>query len=414
MQVVVTSFGSAGDFNPLLAIAAALVRNGVGVTFVANPFYASRVEATGSRFVGAGEFFDIFAALEANPRYFNPRSGMAAIWKELVAPSIRDIYPVVVDTVRDVGATVVVSHMLSYGGAWAAATTGVRSVLASTSSAGWLSRHEPLVIGTWRAPRFLQGWATVALRAVGGVLLGRWLRPLAADLHAPFIPEIMRQADLNLGLWPEWFRAPASDDPPRSQICGFVFDAVEASHPLPMDLERFLSDGDAPVVAGFGSAASLHAPERYRAVARGCAELGRRCLLIGASANVVAETPTLKVVASAPYAKVFPRAAAVVHHGGMGTCAEALRAGKPSLVTPFAFDQFDTAERVEQAACGRWLRNPDALAAVLDDTLRNETLAASARRVARQIASVTDGAQRAAELISAVDSSPDRIATTAR
>lgn len=399
MHVVVTSFGSAGDFNPLLAIAAALVQRGVVVTFVANPFYASRVEATGSRFVGAGEYFDVFTALEANPRYFNPRSGAVAIWNELAVPSIREIYPVVLATVREVGATAVVSHVLSYGGAWSAAATGVRSVIVTTTSSAWLSRHQPVIFANWRAPRVLQGWMTVALRGMGTVLLTRWLKALARELRAPSIPQIMREADLNLGLWPEWFREPAPDDPPHSQMRGFAFDAVDPSHSLPADLERFLDEGDAPVVAGFGSAASLHAADRYRAVARACTELGRRCLLIGASAALVTPSSNVMAIAAAPYARVFPRAAAVVHHGGFGTCAEALRAGKPSLVTPFAFDQFDTAARLDAADLGCWLRNTNTLTTALDHTLCSETLAVAARHAARRIAAVANGAQRAAALI---------------
>src|SRR5262249_61288437 len=113
-----------------------------------------------------------------------------------------------------------------------------------------------------------------------------------------------------------------------------------------------LAAGDAPVIAGFGSAASLHAAERYRTVADACRQLGRRCLLIGSSADAVTRSPNLMAVPSAPYVRTFPAAAVIVHHGGFGTCAEALRAGRPSLVTPFAFDQFDSAARVEDAGLG--------------------------------------------------------------
>ena len=125
MNVVVTSFGSAGDFNPLLAIAAALVRRGVDVTFVANPFYETKIRGSGSRFVAAGAYFDVIAALAAEPRYLEPRAGAVMVWKRLIAPSIREIYPVVRQVVGEVGATAVVSHVASYGGAWAAAKSGV-------------------------------------------------------------------------------------------------------------------------------------------------------------------------------------------------------------------------------------------------------------------------------------------------
>jgi rhamnosyltransferase subunit B len=405
LDVVVTSFGSDGDFNPLLAIAAALVRRGATVTFVANPFYERRVTSTGCHFVPAGDFLDVFGVLEANPQYFTSRGGLMAIWRDLTVPSIRETFPVVRDTARAVGATVVVSHLASFGGAWAASAAGVRSVTVTTGPSVWLSRHHPTVFANWRAPRFLQSLLTLAMRGVISASFGPKLRRLAAAMDAPVIDTI-RAAELNLGVWPEWFRAPAPDDPPRSRICGFVFNDTATSPPFPADVEAFLAVGEAPIVAAFGSAASIRAADRYRAVADACAKLGYRCLLVGPSAAAVASAPNLLSVASAPYAKVFPAAAAIVHHGGFGTCAEALRAGKPSLVTPFAFDQFDTAARVHDAGLGRWFagkaNDSNAIAAALDSILHSALMTASTRAAAARISTAPDGADRAASLIIAL------------
>ena len=141
------------------------------MTFVANPFYERRVRSTGSQFVGTGKFFDVFAALEANPSYFTTRAGVATIWRDLLVPSVRAIYPTVRDTVRKLRAKVVVSHFISYGGAWAAAETGVVSVTVRTSPSAWLSRHQPLVFGNWRTPRIVQAALTMALRGMTQIML---------------------------------------------------------------------------------------------------------------------------------------------------------------------------------------------------------------------------------------------------
>ncbi len=402
MHVVVTSFGSSGDVNPLLAVAAALRRRGVDVTFVANPFYAPRVERTGCEFVGAGRAFDVFAAIEADPRYIESRSAPLAIWRDLVVPSIRDVHPAVVDAVRRLGAAVVVSHVLSYGGAWAAIGAGIPSVVVTTSPSVWLSRHAPVVLGNWRAPAPVQGWLTVAMRGLGGVAAQRPLARLAAELGAPPVADIVRAATLNVGVWPEWFRRRAPDDPPRSEPCGFVFDGDGQGSVSPAVAE-FLAAGAPPVVAGFGSAASLHAARRYRAVAEACARLRQRCLLIGASAGTVPASPTVMTVDAASYRHVFPSAAVVVHHGGFGTCAEALRAGKASLVTPFAFDQYDTAARIDDAGLGRWFRgdatDAAAVASALASTLDDDAMRAAVRTAAERIAAAPDGAAHAALLI---------------
>jgi UDP:flavonoid glycosyltransferase YjiC (YdhE family) len=249
----------------------------------------------------------------------------------------------------------------------------------------------------------VQGAISVALRWLGRLVMGPAVRRLANELGAPPIADIVAAADLNLGVWPEWFRRPAPDDPPRSHLCGFVFDPVDLAPPLPREVETFHAAGEAPVIAGFGSAASLNATERYRAVAAACDKLGRRCLLIGASADGVAANGRTMSVRAAPYARVFPAASMIVHHGGFGTCAEALRAGRPSLVTPFAFDQFDTAARVGGASLGRGLSGDptraDNVAAGIDSIARSPALSASAREAAARIAAAPDGADRAAALV---------------
>src|SRR5215831_15733130 len=110
----------------------------------------------GCGFVPAGSYLDVFAVVEANSRYLTARSGALAIWKELTVPNIRATYPIIRDTVREVGASAVVSHLACFGGSWAAAETKVRSVSVTTSSSAWLSRYQPAAFGNWRAPRIVQ------------------------------------------------------------------------------------------------------------------------------------------------------------------------------------------------------------------------------------------------------------------
>jgi UDP:flavonoid glycosyltransferase YjiC (YdhE family) len=90
-----------------------------------------------------------------------------------------------------------------------------------------------------------------------------------------------------------------------------------------------------------------------------------------------------------PLAAVLPRAAAIVHQGGIGTCAEALRAGIPSLVIPFGFDQPDNAERLRGLGVARVLPrkrvSASALAAHLDALLATPGIGVRARELAQRI-----------------------------
>jgi UDP:flavonoid glycosyltransferase YjiC (YdhE family) len=84
--------------------------------------------------------------------------------------------------------------------------------------------------------------------------------------------------------------------------------------------------------------------------------LGRRAVLLtGKESGTALSNLPEGVVAFdyAPYSALFPRAAAIVHHGGVGTTAQAMISGRPMLVTPFAFDQPDNADRVRRLGIAR-------------------------------------------------------------
>jgi UDP:flavonoid glycosyltransferase YjiC (YdhE family) len=62
---------------------------------------------------------------------------------------------------------------------------------------------------------------------------------------------------------------------------------------------------------------------------------------------------SIHVTAYAPYSELLPKAAATVHQGGIGTTAQALRAGRPMLIVPWAHDQPDNAERARKLGLAR-------------------------------------------------------------
>lgn len=104
----------------------------------------------------------------------------------------------------------------------------------------------------------------------------------------------------------------------------------------PADLDVFLSTGPPPVYVGFGSMAG-DAPERATSlVAEALERAGHRGIVAGAVGDL---PPTVIGAGSVPHEWLFPRTAAVVHHGGAGTTAAVVRAGVPSVVVPFMGDQ---------------------------------------------------------------------------
>src|SRR4029077_17247403 len=120
-----------------------------------------------------------------------------------------------------------------------------------------------------------------------------------------------------------------------------------------------------PIAFTFGTG-MMHGARLFRASIEACERLGARgILLTGFSDQLPAPLPRL--VHHCPYAsfqKLFPRCAAVVHHGGVGTTAQALAAGVPQLVLPLAWDQPDNAARVKGLGVGDRL-SPNSSAALI-------------------------------------------------
>jgi rhamnosyltransferase subunit B len=166
----------------------------------------------------------------------------------------------------------------------------------------------------------------------------------------------LHQADISLGMFPPWF-APPQPDWPAGLVCtGFpLYDNGDA-HPLPPELEAFLAAGDAPIAFTSGTAnATSHG--FFAASAAACALSGRRGLLITKVGTQLPAMlpPGVLHVPYAPFSQFLPRLAAFVHHGGVGTTSQALRAGVPQLVRPMAYDQFDNAHHVRRLGVGERL-----------------------------------------------------------
>ena len=146
----------------------------------------------------------------------------------------------------------------------------------------------------------------------------------------------------------------------------------------PPDLARFLDDGPPPIVFTLGYSAVPVAGRFYEDSAAAARRLGRRAvLLVGKDPRNRPPSLPEGVVAFdyAPFSELFPRAAAVVHQGGIGTTALAMRAGRPMLVVPFAHDQPDNAERLARLGVAR--RHPRA---PIHRGPRRDRVAAPARR----------------------------------
>jgi UDP:flavonoid glycosyltransferase YjiC (YdhE family) len=175
----------------------------------------------------------------------------------------------------------------------------------------------------------------------------------AAPFWGPFDAECLRRTPVLYGFSPAVI-PPAPDWDSRTHVTGYWFPEEAASWTPPAALVEFLQAGPAPVYVGFGSMSTRKPEETAELIVQALARSGQRgVLLTGWGGLSAAHLPdSVYCVDSIPFDWLFPRVAAVVHHGGAGTTAAGLRAGVPSLVVPFFGDQPFWGRRVLELGVG--------------------------------------------------------------
>lgn len=205
-------------------------------------------------------------------------------------------------------------------------------------------------------PAFVPGYNALTYRIAEQLVwsmfrtaVNRWRRDALGLRRAPFWGRMNLRGVPVLNAFSRHVVPPAPDWGPRVHVTGYWFPQVEPWQP-PDDLLRFLDAGPAPVFVGFGSMPLRRPQETIALLLDALRHSGQRAILHSGWAGLSARDlpPTVFATAYAPYHWLFPRVAAVVHHGGSGTTAAGLRAGVPALVVPFLFDQFFWGRRLHR------------------------------------------------------------------
>jgi rhamnosyltransferase subunit B len=158
---------------------------------------------------------------------------------------------------------------------------------------------------------------------------------------------------LILALFPEWFAPPQPDWPPQTQLAGFPLYDPRQTESISAELAAFLADGACPVVFTPGTAMA-HANDFFATSLRAVELLGCRAVFVSQfSEHLPRNLPdSVTTCRYAPFGALLPRAAAIVHHGGIGSIAQAMAAGLPQLIMPHGFDQPENASRIVELGIG--------------------------------------------------------------
>lgn len=358
-RIVLATFGSLGDLHPFVAVAKGLQARGHTPVVATSELHRERVERQGLEFAPVRPHLLEF---EAEPERFRDlmdrKKGSENVIRQLFMPHLRDSYTDLSIAVR--GADLLLSHAVAFAGPLVAESTGVRWVSAVLSPISMMSKHDPSVppqLPWLRHLRVLGPRFHGPLFALARRSLRPWTEPVRALRRELGLPpgadplfEGGNSPACMLVLFSKALGGPQPDWPRQAVQTGFpMFDDAYAAG-LPPELSRFLDAGPPPLVFTLGSSAVMDAGDFYETSRAAAQQLGRRAVfLIGVDPRNRPRTPlpdSMLALEYAPHSELFPRALAIVHQGGVGTTAQALRSGRPMLVLPWGHDQFDNAYRV--------------------------------------------------------------------
>ena len=411
MKIILVTVGSRGDVHPMLGLGQALRARGHEVVLCTNPVFRTEAAQAGLGFVPVGTEDDYRQTL-AHPKLWHPIDGLGVMWRYLLRPALRPTFEALRQAAEGTPGKglLVLASPLAMGARVAQEKLGMRLVTTYTAATMLRSVQDPLTVAQWRIPGYVPHWARQGIwklldRARLDPLVKPALESLRAELglpglRGPVFGPWLHSPLAGLTLFPPWFAATPSDWPPQVQRGTFpLYDepgaaAPDASLAGAAGLHQFLDAGPAPVVFMPGSA-QQGTEDFFRSALAACQQLGIRGVLLGHAAGLGNE-PLPESVWAAPYfpfAPLLPRARAIVHHGGIGTCAQALRAGLAQLVWPQAYDQFDNALRLEQLGVGLRLRSnplaPSEMVAQLQALLASPSVQRASKQRAADMASAS-------------------------
>ncbi|MFG1925831.1 glycosyltransferase [Cryptosporangium sp. NPDC048952] len=329
MRVLIVTVGSRGDVAPYTGLAVRLREAGHAVTIATHRGHAGLVTGSGAA--------------------FRPLPGDQQTVLEAAAISIR-------------AAPGIVRYLDQLGTALLdAARSGVDALLTSAATAPLATQIGAglgvPVVGLHLQPAhptraFAPPVTSIGTLGPGNRPAARFVQSVVDTFSAPAVRRIRRELGLRgrvpdhpvlYGFSPAVL-PPPPDWPADARAVGYWWPAPAQWHP-PASLVEFLAAGPAPVYVGLGSVGDGRAARRFTELAvRACRRVGAR-IVLRASAVAVPSGDDLFRVDDVPHERLFPRMAAVVHHGGAGTTAATLRAGVPSVPAPVQADQYLWARR---------------------------------------------------------------------
>ena len=388
MNITIVALGSSGDVYPTLALGLGLKKAGARVCLAAHPLFENDIRNRGVEFSPIHTLLRQSLALSPNSLYpartLDPFRFLG-LKKGHITPIMESIVKDIRSACQD--ADLILYNMLGLPAHYFAKQMGIKACPICLQPLGRTKGFpSPVISSSIPVPKMfnvasywvVEKCMNMFLRNSGQLKGRQSFQNLIQELYSQNIPVLHGFSSRVLPKPSDWSKS--------MHITGYWFLDTPRDWEPPSDLGAFLQKGSAPVCVGFGSMNDPDITGIVRKAVQGVLQAGHRVILLtGWSEQAFKDlaSPDLYVANSIPHDWLFPKVSAVVHHGGAGTTAAAIKAGVPSVIIPFFFDQGFWADRLEKLGAGPPLLskkalNPGAMAVrinkALDDSSIHEKL----------------------------------------
>ncbi len=362
-RIVVTTIGSLGDLHPQIALTIELRKRGHEIIFATMKEYGAIIEPLGFKFHPMRPDGTPINNPEEIAKMTDLKTGSEYVVRKWLLPNLRDTYTDLLDSAKD--ADLIIAGDIVYAAPLVAEQLGIQWVSLALAPVAFFSAYDPSVIPLFPFLVKLRGLGAPLNQVIIQLLKAvtkSWAEPihqlrkelgLSQINYNPLVDK--SSACLVLAMFSCILAKPQPDWDKKNVVTGFTFYEGDLNQgKLPLQLQQFLDTGEAPIVFTLGSAAVMVPGTFYQESVRAATQLNRRAvLLIGKNTSPDDLSKDIIAIDYVPYSQIFPHACAIVHQGGIGTTAQALRAGRPTLIMPYSYDQPDNAARVKRLGTSR-------------------------------------------------------------
>ena len=353
MKIFINTFGSRGDVQPFIILGKALKEKGHTVMICTGSRFESEVKKSGLEYGYITN--EAFALLDADNSILEDSIGIIGLAKvslkliKIAKPINKKMVQNAWDAAKDFKPDLVIYHQKALGAVSIAEKFNVPAIMVSLM---------PMLAPTAEFP----------VLGMPNLKLGGWYNRLTYKLvlmgYNSYIKELndIRINEMGLKELPKYTGITATSDrspvpnihaisphilsrpkdwPSIYTISGYIIEEQEEQWSPSVALQEFLASGEPPVYVGFGSMSGSNPERLTKLVVDALMKANVRGILATGWGGLEAmDLPeSIFKIEKAPHAWLFPQMAAVVHHGGAGTTASGLRAGRPTIICPFFGDQ---------------------------------------------------------------------------